>query len=137
MGSEEDYQAHIDAARVYLEYAKNIQHRDVRSGLIHAAYGHFKKAGKLVKDNPVEKEATEIYMALAKSLDKPEKAIKALSKLYEESTGQNEPLFAFAFCSGYIESGQMKEAERYYERVAQSQREDLLASLRIKMELSD
>ncbi len=124
-----DWQAHLDAAVAYTDYVKDIESSKVSNAFMSAAGLHFRKAKKLVKGDAQKYEAVEIFEAMSRMYTRPDKMLKSLDKLHEESTGENEALFDFAYCSGCIENGNMAEAKAYYEKVASANREDLVNKL--------
>jgi len=124
------WEEHLDAALAFMFYAEDVKNSSIRNGFISAANGHLRQAGKMSGDNAVQEEIVEIYKLVALAQLNSKKALKKLDKLYEETTGENEELFSYAYCCGLLAEGDKDKAREYYQQLLSANRPDLVARLK-------
>jgi len=129
--NKDDWEAALNAALAYQDLAEGIDLQLLRKSLLNSSSRYFKNAQKITKKNPVDYEKVSVYKALSKAhSNNPDKAIKELDKLFETSTGENKPLFQFAFCCSYTLKDDIKKANSHYNQLVEMENgKDLLTKL--------
>jgi len=129
--NKNDWEAALNAALAYQDLAEGIDLQLLRRSLLNSSSRFFKNAQKITKNNPVNYEMVSVYKALSKAhSNNPDKAIKKLDKLYENSTGENKPLFQFAFCCSYTLKDDIQKANSHYNQLVELENsKDLLTKL--------
>jgi len=118
--NKNDWEAALNVALAYQDFAEGIDLQLLRRSLLNTSNRYFKNAQKITKNNPVDYEKVSVYKALSKAHNNnPDKAIKELDKLYETSTGENKPLFQFAFCCSYTLKDDIQKANSHYNQLVE------------------
>lgn len=118
--NKDDWEAALNAALAYQDLTEGINLHMLRGSLLRSSSSYFKKAQKITKNNPVNYEKVSVYKALSKAhRNNPDKAIKELDKLFETSTGENKPLFQFAYCCSYTLKDDIQKANSYYNQLVE------------------